>query len=129
MQTIDRPFPKRHQGRMLVYKIFRADEWDRLLEKGYTHGTAVDLQDGYIHLSTGAQLAETGRKHFAGEDGLVLAMVDSEDFGDAIRWEPSRGGQLFPHLYKKLRLCDILWHKTLERGPDGELILPEGVQA
>ncbi len=112
---------------MLIYKIFRAQEWEAVLEKGYTHGAPVDLADGFIHFSTAEQLAQTCAKHFAGEDGLVLVKVDGEDFGDALKWETSRGGALFPHLYKKLRLCDAIWHKPLPLGPDGTHVFPDGV--
>ncbi len=113
---------------MLIYKIFRAEEWDALLEAGQTHGTPDDLADGFIHFSTAGQLQETCERHFAGEDGLVLAMVDSEDFGTRMKWEESRGGALFPHLYHKLRLCDVMWHKPLPLGPDGRHVLPDGVK-
>ncbi len=112
---------------MLIYKIFRAEEWDALLEAGQTRGAPIDLADGYIHFSTGEQVAETCARYFAGVEGLVLAVIDSEDFGDAMKWEPSRGGALFPHLYRKLRLCDVLWHKPLPLGPDGRHVFPEGV--
>ncbi len=114
---------------MVIYKIFRAPDWEALLERGHTHGTADDLADGFIHFSTAEQLAETCRRHFAGEEGLILAAIDSEDFGNAMKWEPSRGGELFPHLYRKLRLCDVMWHKPLPLGPDGRHRFPEGVPA
>ncbi len=112
---------------MIVYKIFRAQEWEALLDRGVTFGTPADLADGFIHLSTAAQLAGTAERHFAGEEGLVLAAVDAEDFGAAMRWEPSRGGALFPHLYRKLRLCEVMWHKPLPLGPDGRHVFPDGL--
>lgn len=98
---------------MLIYKIFRAPEWEALAADGSTRGAPIDLADGYIHFSTAAQAQETAAKHFAGVDGLVLAAVEAETLGDNLRWEPSRGGQDFPHLYRPLRLSDVVWHKPL----------------
>ena len=98
---------------MLIYKIFRAPEWADLSAQGETAGAPVDIADGYVHFSTAAQLPETAAKHFAGQDGLVLLALDTDSLGAALRWEPSRGGALFPHLYRKLRLSDILWHRPL----------------
>ncbi len=112
---------------MIIYKIFRADEWDTLVDKGMTFGTPVDLADGYIHFSTAQQVAATAEKYFAGEENLVIAAVDAEDFGDAMQWEPAREGDLFPHLYRKLRLCDIMWHKKLPLDKDGKHLFPDGV--
>jgi uncharacterized protein (DUF952 family) len=104
---------------MLIYKIFRAAEF-RLYPTGPQLGAPVDLADGYIHLSTGAQVAETLSRHFAGETGLHLLALESDDLPD-LRWEPSRGGQLFPHLYRDLRSDDILWSRPLPLGPDGHI--------
>lgn len=98
---------------MLIYKIFRAPEWEALAADGSTKGAPIDLADGYIHFSTAAQARETAAKHFAGVDGLVLAAVETETLGANLRWEPSRGGQDFPHLYRPLRLSDVVWHKPL----------------
>ena len=92
---------------MLIYKIFRADEWAAFESAGYTDGAPVDLADGYIHFSTADQVAETAAKHFAGAEGLMLLTVEAEDLGDALRWEPSRGGALFPHLYRPLHSHDL----------------------
>ena len=97
---------------MLIYKIFRAPEWQHLQEKGETAGAPVDLADGYIHFSTAGQAAETAAKHFAGEGDLWLVAVEPEGL-DALRWEPSRGGALFPHLYRPLRLADVAWARPL----------------
>ena len=94
---------------MLIYKIFRADEWRALRETAASRGAPVDLADGYIHFSTAAQLPETAAKHFAGEEGLMLLAVETAPLGDALRWEKSRGGALFPHLYRELRLADVHW--------------------
>ena len=98
---------------MPVYKILRAGEWEALLTAGETPGAPVDLADGYVHLSTAAQLPETAARHFAGEDGLTLLALEEDALGDALRWEPSRGGALFPHLYAPLRLADVAWHLPL----------------
>ncbi|KAA0916370.1 DUF952 domain-containing protein [Aquicoccus porphyridii] len=96
-----------------IYKIFRDSEFQPLLAKGRTDGAPVDLADGFIHLSTGDQVRETAAKHFNGEDGLHLLALDADSLGDALEWEPSRGGALFPHLYRALHLDDLLWHKPL----------------
>lgn len=122
--TLDRPVLPRDQAAMQIYKIFRAAEWQALVAAGVTAGAPVDLADGYIHFSTAAQVAETAAKHFAGADGLVLAAVDAESLGDALRWEPSRGGALFPHLYRPLRLAEVAWHTPLPLGPDGAHLFP-----
>lgn len=98
---------------MLIYKIFRAHEWSDLQTQGETVGAPIDVADGYIHFSTGAQARETAAKHFAGVEGLVLAAVDAETLGDVLKWEVSRGGAEFPHLYRKLRLSDVVWTKPL----------------
>lgn len=101
-------------------------EWDQLRRDGRTLGAPVDIKDGYVHLSTAAQVTETAAKHFAGESDLVLLALESERLGDALRWEPSRGGALFPHLYRPLLLADVLWDKSLPLGAAGH-IFPEGV--
>lgn len=111
---------------MLIYKIFRRSEWDAFRADGETLGAPVDVADGFIHFSTAAQVAETAAKHFAAESDLVLLALQSDRLGDALRWEPSRGGQLFPHLYRPLRLADVLWDKSLPLGASGH-IFPEGM--
>ena len=98
---------------MLIYKIFRGPEWADLTAKGATLGAPIDVADGYVHFSTAAQASETAAKHFAGEEGLVLLALDADALAPDIRWEPSRGGQLFPHLYRELRLTDVLWDAPL----------------
>jgi len=85
-----------------IYKILKAADWDAAARVGRFDGAAVDLEDGYIHLSTAAQAPETARLYFSGQAGLVLVRLDVEALGAALRWEPSRGGQLFPHLYGPL---------------------------
>ncbi|MGH7298001.1 MAG: DUF952 domain-containing protein [Polyangiaceae bacterium] len=86
----------------LVYKVCAAREWREAVAAGAYRGSAADVRDGFIHLSTGEQLAETLRRHFAGQRDLVLVELDAADLGDVLRWEPSRGGDLFPHLYGAL---------------------------
>ena len=98
---------------MLIYKIFRAPEWAELEREGQTPGAPIDRADGYVHFSTATQAAETAAKHFAGEEGLVLLAVETDGLGDNLRWEVSRGGAEFPHLYRNLRLTDVLWHRPL----------------
>ncbi len=98
---------------MLIYKIFRAAEWAALKEHRKTAGAPVDLADGYVHFSTIEQAAETAAKHFAGEDNLMLLAVETGGLGTALKWEISRGGALFPHLYRELRLDDIKWAQPL----------------
>lgn len=103
---------------MLVYKIFRAAEFQTFQRQGRSAGAPVDLQDGYIHLSTAAQLPGTLARHFAEQEGLHLLALDAETLAE-LRWEPSRGGDLFPHLYRELRAGDVLWSRPLPLGPDG----------
>lgn len=104
---------------MLIYKIFRADEWQSYQDAGETDGAPIDVTDGYIHFSTADQVAETAAKHFANEDGLMIVAFDTEALGDTLRWEPSRGGALFPHLYRKLDATDVVWAKPYPLGDSG----------
>lgn len=110
---------------MLILKILTADQWAALERDGETAGAPVDLADGFIHFSTPAQAAETAAKHFAGQDGLVLAAADADALGEALRWEPSRGGALFPHLHRPLRRDEVLWTAPLPLGPDGHVFPPQ----
>lgn len=112
---------------MLIYKVLRPEEWAALQQAGETAGAPIDVADGFVHFSTAAQLAETLAKHFAGAEGLVCLACDAAALGAALRWEPSRGGALFPHLYRALRLSDVAWHAPI--GWDGQVhLLPGGVQ-
>ncbi|WP_132951872.1 DUF952 domain-containing protein [Rhodovulum bhavnagarense] len=111
---------------MLIYKIFRRSEWDAFRAAGRTAGAPVDLADGFIHLSTAEQVTGTAEKHFAGESDLVLVAVTADALGDALKWETSRGGALFPHLYREMRVADVVWDKSLPLGATGH-IFPEGV--
>ncbi len=108
---------------MAIYKIFRADEWAQLVHDGETPGAPIDVTDGYVHLSTAEQLAKTLELHFAGETGLMILAVDDSPLGDALKWEPSRGGALFPHLYRPLRLSDVTWARAVAENGG----LPEGI--
>ncbi|WP_341365398.1 DUF952 domain-containing protein [Yoonia sp. BS5-3] len=97
---------------MLIYKIFRADEWAQLQADGVTDGAPIDLEDGYIHFSTADTVAETAAKYFAGAEGLWLLAVEADGL-DALTWEPARKGVLFPHLYRPLHLSEIAWNVPL----------------
>nr|WP_319247457.1 DUF952 domain-containing protein [uncultured Celeribacter sp.] len=111
---------------MLIYKIFRAPEWAAMQAGGETLGAPVDLADGYVHFSTAAQVRETAAKWFAGEDGLVLLSCDSDTMAPHLKWEPSRNGDLFPHLYRALRMEDIQQVAHLPLGDSGH-IFPEDI--
>lgn len=100
-----------------IYKICTAEEWAQALRDGEFIGSEPDRRDGFIHFSTGEQMAETAAKHFSHLRGLMLVMVDAELLGAALKWEPSRGGALFPHLYAPLDTAAAMWAKEL---PDGE---------
>ncbi|MGG7564660.1 DUF952 domain-containing protein [Rhodovulum sp. DZ06] len=109
----------------MIYKILRAAEWASFQEKGAFSGAPVDIQDGFIHLSNSEQVAETARKHFAAETGLALLAVEERSLGDALKWEVSRGGALFPHLYADLKMSQVAWAAPLPLGPDGAHVFPE----
>ncbi len=111
---------------MLIYKILRPDEWSDLRAQGETRGAPIDISDGYIHFSTAEQAAETAAKHFAEAADLWVLAFETERLGPALRWEPSRGGALFPHLYGPLRLADMLWAKPLPL-QDGVHVFPQEV--
>jgi uncharacterized protein (DUF952 family) len=106
-------FPRKgHDAAMLIYKIFRGDEWAVLQADGETVGASIDVTDGYIHFSTAETVAETVAKYFAGIEGLVLLAVEVDGL-QPLKWEPAREGVLFPHLYRKLRMDDVVWAKPL----------------
>ena len=109
---------------MLIYKIFRRVEWDPLESDGETAGAPIDLSDGFIHFSTAEQVAETAARHFRDEDDLVLAAVEAAPLGQELKWESSRGGALFPHLYRRLKLADVAWSAPLPL-VDGLHVFPE----
>jgi uncharacterized protein (DUF952 family) len=103
----------------VIYKIVPASLWREAESAGVFTGAPVDLADGFIHFSTAVQVEETAARHFAGQDGLLLVAVSAEALGDALRWEPSRGGALFPHLYGPLALDAVVWSTPLPLGADG----------
>jgi uncharacterized protein (DUF952 family) len=108
----------------IVYKICRAAEWDEAVRAGAYRGSPVDLGDGYIHFSTAEQVAATAAKHFAGQHDLLLVAVDPAALGPALKWEPSRGGALFPHLYADLPVSAALWVKPLPLDDQGRHVFP-----
>ncbi len=109
---------------MLIYKIMPATEWRAAEAAGAFHGSAVDRKDGFIHFSTAAQVVETARKHFAGQDDLVLVAVEADALGDTLKWEPSRGGALFPHLYAPLPTAAARSVEPLPSGAGGQHVFP-----
>ena len=108
-----------------IYKICRQEEWRAAEAAGAYRGAPVDNQDGFIHFSTAAQLAETAAKHFAGMSNLMLIAVDAAELDGALKWEPSRGGALFPHLYADLPLTAVRWAQPLPDEVGGRRPLPE----
>jgi len=107
-----------------IYKICPAALWRAAERAGVFPGSEVDGRDGFIHFSTATQAAETAAKHFAGRDDLLLVAVDADALGDRLKWEPSRGGALFPHLYGPLDLTAVRRVDALPLGPDGH-VFPE----
>ena len=103
----------------LIFKIVGADEWRAAEAAGVFLGAGIDRQDGFIHFSTASQAPETAAKWFAGRGDLMLVAVDAEALGRELRWEPSRGGALFPHLYGALPLALIAWARPLPLAADG----------
>ena len=97
-----------------IFKILDSATFERMKSSGVLHGAAIDLEDGYIHFSTAQQVRETARLHFSGRSNLMLLAVASEPLGTALKWEASRSGQLFPHLYAALTMQDVLWAKPLD---------------
>lgn len=109
----------------IIYKIVPEELWQAAEAAGQFDGAAIDLTDGYIHFSTAKQAVRTAELHFAGQTGLLLVAVSAEKLGDKLVYEPSRGGDLFPHLYGPLALSAVLWQKPLPLGPDGKHQFPE----
>jgi len=109
----------------IIYKICPELLWREAERAGIFTGAPIDIQDGYLHFSTGQQVRDTARRHFAGQDGLLLIAIDADSLGADLRDEPSRGGDLFPHLYASLPLSSVLWVKPLPVGPDGHHVFPD----
>jgi uncharacterized protein (DUF952 family) len=109
----------------IIYKICPVLLWREAEKAGFFKGAPIDIQDGYLHFSTEKQVRETAAKHFAGRDDLLLIAIDADSLGMALRYEPSRGGDLFPHLYAPLDLSAVLWVKPLPLGADGHHIFPD----
>jgi uncharacterized protein (DUF952 family) len=107
-----------------VYKILTKSAFEEAKSSGRFEGSAVDLSDGFIHLSGGHQVAGTLAAYFAGQSGLLLLAIDSEALGERLKWEPSRGGDLFPHLYGSLDLAHVVSVEELPLGEDGRHRLP-----
>ncbi len=115
------------EGRAAVYKIVAGAAWREAVGAGRFLGADVDLADGYIHFSTAAQVRDTAARHFAGVAGLLLVAVDAHALAGALRWEPSRGGDLFPHLYGDLPMSAVQWAVPLPVGLDGRHAFPASV--
>ncbi|AVM75830.1 DUF952 domain-containing protein [Magnetospirillum gryphiswaldense] len=108
----------------LIYHMCRAEEWQAAQASGLYPGSSQDVADGFIHFSTASQVVESAAKHRAGQSGLLLLAVDAASLGDALKWEPSRGGQLFPHLYGPLPVGAVRSARTLPLGADGLHLFP-----
>ena len=108
----------------IIFKITRAADWTIADASGEFAGSRDDLRDGYIHLSTATQVRETAARHFAGQSGLVLVAIDTASLHGVLKWEASRGGALFPHLYGCLAMTSVVWARPLPLGPDQRHIFP-----
>lgn len=111
----------------LIYKICARSDWEAAQSSGQYDGAPIDIQDGFIHFSNARQVKETAAKHFAGIEDLVLVAFDAEQFGDALKWEVSRGGEQFPHLYGPLPADSALQVFDLPLGSNGNHVFPEGI--
>ena len=109
----------------VIYKICPQALWQQAEAKGTFDGAPIDHSDGYIHFSTAEQARETAAKHFSGQDDLLLIAVEGDKLGDALKWETSRGGALFPHLYDTLDVSVVEWVKPLPLKEDGNHNFPE----
>ena len=110
----------------LIYKICPSQSWGEALVCGYYRGSTDDLRDGFIHFSTASQLQETLCKHYTTQPDLLLICVNSQNLGAGLKWEPSRGGDLFPHLFADLLVSDAIWTYRLALDESGRHILPVG---
>jgi uncharacterized protein (DUF952 family) len=112
---------------MLIYKISDSENWAEATARGRFDGSADDTRDGFIHLSTAAQARETAAKHFAGRANLIIVAVEADRLGAALKWEPSRGGALFPHCYGPLSLSAVVWSRPLPLDANGRHVMPDEV--
>jgi uncharacterized protein (DUF952 family) len=112
-------------GVTTIYKICALPEWRAAEREGLYRGSDIDARDGFIHFSSGAQTAETAEKHFAGQRDLMLIAIDAAALGAALKWEPSRGGALFPHFYGAMPLSAVRWAKPLPDENGGKRQFPE----
>lgn len=115
-------------GERVIYHVCRAEEWQAAQAAGRYAGSSQDRADGFIHFSTAAQVVASAARHRAGQDGLVLLEVDVAMVGTGLRWEVSRGGQLFPHLYGDLPVASVTRFTALTLGPDGRYVFPWGLR-
>ena len=113
----------------LIFKIVDRRQWESAKAAGRFAGAAIDLEDGYIHFSAAHQVAETARRHFADQDDLLLVAVAAEGLGPDLKWEVSRGGDRFPHLYRELRTAEVAWEQALTRGPAGDFVFPDALRS
>lgn len=109
----------------IIFKISPAEPWRAAEAAGVFTGAPIDIADGFIHFSTADQVRQTAALHFAGQADLVIAAIDASALGDALRYEASRGGDLFPHLYAQLPMSAVLWSKPMPIGSDGAHIFPD----
>jgi uncharacterized protein (DUF952 family) len=108
-----------------IYKICEIEHWRTAVRGGVFRGKSSDARDGFIHLSSPGQVRDTAQRHFAGAANLMLLAVDAGALSGTLRWEPARGGELFPHLYGDLPLTAVIWVKPLSLGEDGRHVFPE----
>jgi uncharacterized protein (DUF952 family) len=116
---------ERNQRMTAIFKIVPKTMWQAAEQSGVFKGAPVDLADGFIHFSSAEQVRETAAKHFAGQNDLLIVAFDDTGFGGTLKWEPSRGGALFPHLYSDLNPASAVWVKDLPLGDDGAHVFPE----
>lgn len=109
---------------MKIYKICPAALWRETERTSVFRGAPIDCRDGFIHFSTAEQATETAAKHFVGQDNLLLVIVEADRLGEALRWEPSRGGTLFPHLYGDLPFSAVIRVEPLPLGHDERHVFP-----
>lgn len=113
----------------MIFKIVGREEWSAACRAGVYRGSADDARDGFIHFSAASQVAATAARHFRGVADLVLVAFDEASLGEALKWEPSRGGELFPHLYAPLPTACALWTRPLPLAEDGVPRVPEDLAA